>query len=160
MNLISQVTSLAHEADQQQPSLSDVNLQLGASFDSRARTLEALICGFKWQPYQKGPSEVRIGTESTGLWHTESPTMQSSTNVDMSPFVSSMHHVLLIFFYRRIRKLNRYVLQNFVKQTISELFTFQRVKGENNITIPVPCWPGFIAGCEAMEEEYHQRIRQ
>ncbi|KAH7007777.1 fungal-specific transcription factor domain-containing protein [Ilyonectria destructans] len=161
MNLISQVTSLAHEADQQQSSLSGENLQIGASFDGRARTLEDLICGFKWQPYQKGPSEVRIGTESTGLWHTESLTMQGSTNVDMMrPFVSAMHHALLIFFYRRIRKLNRYVLQNFVKQTISELFTFQRVKDENNITTPVPCWPGFIAGCEAMEEEDRQRIRQ
>lgn len=161
MNLISQVTSLAHEADPQQSSISDVNLQIGASFDSRARTLEDLICGFKWQPYQKGPSEVRISTESTGLWHTESLTMQGSTNVDMMrPFVSAMHHALLIFFYRRISKLNRYVLQNFVKQTISELFTFQRVKDENNITTPVPCWPGFIAGCEAMEEEDRQRIRQ
>lgn len=42
----------------------------------------------------------------------------------MRPFVSAMYQVLLIFFYRRIRKLNTYELQSFKKRTVSEPFEF------------------------------------
>lgn len=140
MKLILHVTYLAQETDSQQTP----GFHTMTSLTNRARVLEDLICGFKWRP------------NSNKLLQAEGTTRQDDL---MRPLVSAIHQALLIFFYRRIRKLNSYALQPFVKRTVSELFEFQHMKKENNIVTPVPCWPGFIAGCEALEEEDRQRFR-
>ncbi|KAI1387141.1 fungal-specific transcription factor domain-containing protein [Hypoxylon trugodes] len=146
MSLMSQATSLAREADSEQLAFQSAKLHTLASFASRVRALEDQICAFHWEPGQ-GTQDIPPGPA----------TIYRDV---MRPLVSAMHQALLIFFYRRIRKMNSYALQPFVKRTISELIEFQRAKAQNSIVTPVPCWPGFVAGSEALEEEDRQRVRQ
>lgn len=161
MSLISQVTSLARDADSQRSSSTAADMQYIMSFAHRAHTLEDLICGFRWEPIQETQDESYTPMELLSSSQPSCPTKQASVHGNMMcHLVSAMHQALLIFFYRRVRKLNSYALQPFVKRTISELIAFQRAKEENNIVTPEICWPGFIAGCEALEEEDRRQIRQ
>jgi len=149
MRLISQTTSLVHEANFPHSPSPSADLHFMASFARRAHTLEDLICEFRWEPTQEdnGGGDILEGQTS------------AHSNV-MRYLVSAMHQGLLIFFYRRIRKLNSYALQPFVKRTLSDLCAFECAKEENDIVTPVICWPGFIAAAEAMDEEDRQRFRQ
>ncbi|KAH8587742.1 fungal-specific transcription factor domain-containing protein [Bisporella sp. PMI_857] len=161
MHLISQTTSLVHEADNQHSISPSADLHFMASFTRRAHTLEDLVCGFRWEPTQVGHGEGHILAEPAAQFQTAYPVGDTSaySNV-MRHLVSAMHQGLLIFFYRRIRNLNSYALQPFVKRTISDLCAFQSAKDKNDIVTPVICWPGFIAGTEALEEEDRQQFRQ
>lgn len=153
MDLISQATSLAQEVSSQKLSLhSATDLHTVASLARRVRVLEDRICKFQWEPHGKGHGYDNIPTAYVdGL--SQPPTTYDNV---MRHFISAMHQALLIFFYRRIQGTSPYALQPFVKRTVSELFAFERAKAENSIVTPVPCWPGFIAGCEAVEEDREQ----
>ncbi|RDW72862.1 hypothetical protein BP6252_06769 [Coleophoma cylindrospora] len=161
MRLISDTTSLAHDADKQHSSSSPADSQSIASFARSANTLEDLLCGFRCGPVEETHSREHNLAEQPDTSQTAGLRGQPSEHSKVMRYlVSAMHQALLIFFYRRIRKLNSYALQPFVKRTISDLFAFERAKEENNIVAPVICWPGFIAGAEALDEDDRRQFRQ
>ncbi|KAH8895571.1 hypothetical protein GQ53DRAFT_804380 [Thozetella sp. PMI_491] len=102
----------------------------------------------------------QISDPSVGFHSMTSFASHSMHGSIMRHLISAMHQALLIFFYKRIRNLHPYALQPFVKGTISELVAFQRAKKDSGIMTPVPCWPGFIAGREAMDEQDRRRLRE
>lgn len=67
----------------------------------------------------------------------------------------AMNSALVIFFYRRIRNVHHWILQNHVNDVITHLKEFDVGIAQNPCyrsgTVGTP-WPAFMAGCEAMTE--------
>ena len=68
------------------------------------------------------------------------------------------HSAVLIFFYRVVRNLNPIVLQPHVSHVIDRLLSFEEKKNTHNFPNAASCWPGFIAGSEALSEEQRDQI--
>ncbi|KAL2397512.1 hypothetical protein ABEF93_000140 [Exophiala dermatitidis] len=70
--------------------------------------------------------------------------------------VRALNSALVIFFYRRIRNVNPWILQEHVKNVTQALKDFDAACQSSNIDAPGSPWPAFMAGCEALSQE--QRI--
>lgn len=66
-----------------------------------------------------------------------------------STMLQAMNSAMVIFFYRRIRKVHPWILQSHVQTTINALKAFDKVLIERGLQGPGTPWPAFIAGCEA-----------
>ncbi|KAL4792200.1 fungal-specific transcription factor domain-containing protein [Aspergillus venezuelensis] len=67
---------------------------------------------------------------------------------------------LVIFFYRRIRRVHPAILAAHVDSVISSLSEFTEVLPPKERTGPGAAWPAFIAGCEALTTARRERILQ
>ncbi|KAJ4509163.1 hypothetical protein ABEF92_007658 [Exophiala dermatitidis] len=73
-------------------------------------------------------------------------------------FREAMHSALLIYFYRCVRGVDTHILQHFVTKTIDHLSRYGERKRESNDPSSNLCWPGFIAGCEALDTTTRDRF--
>lgn len=79
-----------------------------------------------------------------------------ATNPDSSPrahLVRALNSALVIFFYRRVRNVNPWILQQHVNSVIQALKGFDVSCVRESIAGPGSPWPAFMAGCEAMTPE-------
>ncbi|KAJ5819452.1 hypothetical protein N7474_005043 [Penicillium riverlandense] len=63
--------------------------------------------------------------------------------------LEALNSGLVIFFYRRLRDVNEWILQSHVDNVISALRRFDESMAQQNIQGVGTPWPAFISGCEA-----------
>lgn len=73
-------------------------------------------------------------------------------------FVQAMYAALMIYFYRSVRDLHIAAVQPYVERTIYHLMEFDKMKEKYHDKSSNTCWPGFIAGCEAMKLKTRNEI--
>lgn len=130
LSLLSQTTRLANVAELHRSGGNQAEPGIQKSFDKRASRLEDMICSF--------------AARSTPL--------PNDTTVNLPPslyMLRALNSGLVIFFYRRIRKVNSLILQSHVDEVIEGLRQFDASLAQQHFHGPGTAWPAFIAGCEA-----------
>lgn len=72
--------------------------------------------------------------------------------------VQAIHKALIIYFYRCVRDVNASILQIYVREVIDHLTKYDLQKQEEKDNSANTCWPGFIAGCEALQPDIRHKI--
>ncbi|KAL6237828.1 hypothetical protein BDW75DRAFT_248302 [Aspergillus navahoensis] len=70
----------------------------------------------------------------------------------------ALNAALVIFFYRRIRRVHPAIMAAHVDSVISSLTDFAAALPHEHRTGPGAAWPAFIAGCEALTSQRRQAI--
>ena len=125
LSLLSQTTRLANAKDMLKP---DSGIE--SSFNKRITRLEDMICTFA----------SNTNSLPTGLTTSLPPTQY---------MLQALNSALVIFFYRRIRDVNAWILQSHVDDVINALGHFSFALDQMGLQGPGTAWPAFIAGCEA-----------
>lgn len=73
---------------------------------------------------------------------------------------TAVHAAILIFFYKSIRKIDTYAVQPFVERTARSLQLYAEAKRASGDNSSCTCWPGFVAGCEALDPDMRQLMSQ
>ena len=73
-------------------------------------------------------------------------------------FVQAMYKALIVYFYRSVRDVNATILQFYVQQIIDHLSEYDKKKQKHMDQSANTCWPGFIAGCEALDPKLRDQI--
>ncbi|KAL4883523.1 fungal-specific transcription factor domain-containing protein [Aspergillus karnatakaensis] len=145
LSLVSQTTRLANVIDRLSPSEKPRDAQILASLQPRAAYLENAICLF--QTRHSSPNT----TTATGHGETK---QQTKPHMFM---VQALSSALVIFFFRRVRKINPLLLQNSVNSVISALHAWDDALIRHGLLGPGTAWPAFIAGAEAMAQPQRQQ---
>lgn len=143
LSLVSQTTRLANvmETFRNARAMGKyTSLEAWETLQRRSVRLENMICSFDLRRSQSHPE-----------------------NMDPSP---KLHHHMLhafngslvIFFYRRIRKVHPAVLGGHVDNVISALEKFNAALPLEGHTGPGTAWPAFVAGCEAITSTRREAI--
>lgn len=136
LSLLSQTTRLANRLDGMKATkttdsaLSDLLLR-------RASRLEDMICGFA---ADFSPRSTTPKWEPNNHMHT------------------ALNSALVIFFYRRIKNVNSFVLQSHVDDVISALERFDEAIQDKPGQGPGTPWPAFIAAAEASTQSRRKRL--
>jgi hypothetical protein len=101
----------------------------------RASNLENAVCLFRSRHSEGSPSMSASPNSAPG----------GTPHMHMVRALASA----LVFFYRRIRKVNPLVLQDSVNDVVDSLHAFDEALERNNLLGPGTAWPAFIAGAEA-----------
>lgn len=80
---------------------------------------------------------------------------QSLSNANM---IQALNHALVIFFYRRVRKVHPAMLEGQVDRVIAALDAFFINTSSSVAPGPGTLWPLFIAGCEAISQNQRSRV--
>jgi arginine metabolism regulation protein II len=135
LGLVSQTTRLANvletfriarEAGQ------TMNLEAWETLQRRSTRLENMICSFSLGRTRAGVLELHADSKPHGH------------------MVEALNAALVVFFYRRIRKIHPAALQGHVDSVIAALQACSATLTQDDPTGPGTAWPLFIAGCEAM----------
>ncbi|PYI09198.1 hypothetical protein BO78DRAFT_439325 [Aspergillus sclerotiicarbonarius CBS 121057] len=115
------------------------------SFAAKVKDLENNICGWGHQTHD-------------GVYRPFCSTVRPRRECFPYHVVQAVHKALIIYFYRCVRDVNAAILQPYVQQTIQHLQEYDKQKKMSSDRSSNTCWPGFIAGCEALDphlrEEY------
>jgi arginine metabolism regulation protein II len=153
LSLVSQVTRIANVMDILESSSIVMPQAFTGSIQAKLDRLEHKICSFSAEHSTISP--LPLGHESC----TESDTASSILSIAQQAMLRAMSSALVIFFYRRIRKVHTWILQAHVNDVIKALKDFGEAHeytcSSTSGTIGTP-WPAFIAGCEAMSLESQQ----
>ena len=125
LSLLSQTTRLANFKDRLRSDPSDQ-----ASLNKKTARLEDMICTFA----------SIDNLQPTELAETLPPTRY---------MLRALNSALVIFYYRRIRDVNAWILQCHVDDVIDALGHFDESMCQMSFHGPGTAWPAFIAGCEA-----------
>lgn len=125
LSLLSQTTRLANAKDMLKP-----NSSIEMSFNKRMTRLEDMICTFA----------SSTNPLPSGLTTSLPPTQY---------MLQALNSALVIYFYRRIRDVNAWILQSHVDDVINALRNFDLALDQMNLQGPGTAWPAFVAGCEA-----------
>lgn len=148
LSLVSQTTRLANVMDRLMTDNRQSNAETLLSLQSRASRLEDTICSFVAGSHLS--SKFMLGSLETS-----STALQTTPHEHMLRALSS---ALVIFFYRRIRNTNPWILRNNVTDVIESLKGFDRALVEHNLPGPGTGWPAFIAGAEATTPEQRDYV--
>ncbi len=142
LTLISRASALANELEEEEGSPNSSSPS-SYNFRPRCQLLEDQICN--WQP---------IDDEL-------SPVQPSSTyDPQVGPhLVQAMHDALTVMFFRRVRPINRTVLQHYVESAADHLNEQEAVKGRIGINAPALLWPWFMVASEAIRETIRDKLR-
>lgn len=147
LSMVSQTTRLANVIEVVNASDKEVSRSLNASLQRKSSRLESMVC-----------SAASKATSSRGprILHNSSSDSSVSRIVSASEaMLGAMNSALVIFFYRRIRNVHHWILQNHVNEVINNLKEFDAGIAQNpsyrSGTVGT-VWPAFVAGCEAMTE--------
>ena len=134
LGLLSQTTRLANVLDLINTGSCKVTTERHLALQKRSSQLENMICAYatrKLPPTHGGPK---------------------------AHMMRALDHALMIFFYRRVRKVNPCILQGYVKDIIHELEDWDSELEKHSLSGPGTAWPAFMAGCEAAADEDRQSI--
>ncbi|KAL2395791.1 hypothetical protein ABEF95_011452 [Exophiala dermatitidis] len=142
LSLISKASNLAKELEEdgQTPNSSS---SASGDFRHRCEVLEEEICN--WQPLDHEVSAV----EGSSAYDPQIG----------SHLVQAMHHALIVMFFRRVRSVNRMVLQHYVESAADHLNDQEEVKMRTGINAPALLWPWFMVASEAIREPIRQKLR-
>lgn len=128
LSLLSQATRLANKMDAVK-ACNSCDATILNALQRRAARLEDMICSFA----------ARFAPRSTAPSRAPNNHMHRALN-----------SALVIFFYRRIKDVNAWILQSHVEDVISALEEFDASLTEKAGEGPGTPWPAFMAGCEAV----------
>jgi arginine metabolism regulation protein II len=136
LSLVSQTTRLANKMDAVKGN-EHANDTLFRLLQRRAARLEDMVCSFT----------ARFVPRSTAEKFAANNFMHKALNSG-----------LVIFFYRRIRDVNPWILQSHVDDVISALELFDQALSNKTWEGPGTPWPAFMAGCEAVAPEKRDKL--
>jgi len=151
LTLLSQTTRLANVVDTIRFSGKAKSIHLMNSLERRKERLENMICAFA-----STTPAAQTSAQSNYL-------NEEGTTSQLEPIESmtrALNAALVIFFYRRIRNVNPWILQAYVDDVIQALQDFDAALSARKIEGPGTPWPAFIAGCEALTEARRAKFRQ
>lgn len=142
LTLISRASVLAKELEDEEGTSSSSSPR-NHNFRTRCQLLEDQICN--WQPMD---DEV-------------SPTLPLITYDPEvgSHLVQAMHDALIVMFFRRVRPINRMVLQHYVESAADHLNEQEEVKGRTGVNAPALLWPWFMVASEAIRDSSRDKLR-
>lgn len=147
LSMVSQTTRLANVINVVNASDKGISRSLNASLQRKSSRLESMVCSAA----SKSP-----GSCGPRIIHDISSDSSVSRIVSASEaMLRAMNSALVIFFYRRIRNVHHWILQNHVNEVIANLQEFDAGIAQNPSHRPGTVgtvWPAFMAGCEAMTE--------
>lgn len=135
LSLVSQTTRLANVIQtfvEARNAGREVHLEAWDTLQCRAHRLENMICSFHLGRARSGQTDLQA---------------TSRPHVHM---LEALNNALVIFFYRRVRKVHPAVIQCQVDNVITALEQSRASMPERDPTGPGTAWPAFIAGCEAI----------
>lgn len=113
---------------------------------TRVKELESSICNWEYQA-NDGPTYIGC----TPLHHRERFPRH---------LIQAVHNALIVYFYRRVKDVNAKILQMHVQETIHHLVEYDKQKERLNDQSSNTCWPGFIAGCEAIDPKLREMFSE
>ncbi|KAK4493882.1 hypothetical protein PRZ48_015067 [Zasmidium cellare] len=136
LSLLSQTTRLANRLDAMKAT-NAADSTLSDALARRASRLEDMICSFAadFTPRSVGPK-----WEPNNHMHT------------------ALNSGLVIFFYRRIKNVNSWILQSHVDDVISALESFDKAIKDKPGQGPGTPWPAFVAAAEASTQSRRERL--
>ncbi|KAL9594809.1 MAG: hypothetical protein Q9219_006823 [cf. Caloplaca sp. 3 TL-2023] len=147
LSMVSQTTRLGNIFDIIDASDKQVSRSLTALLQRKSSNLEAMVCS--------AASRTTVSQYPASLDDTTKESSAQRLVTASDAMLGAMHSALVIFFYRRIRKLHPWILQTHVSEVIRNLKDFDRGIAQNprygSGTVG-SLWPAFMAGCEAVSE--------
>lgn len=137
LSLVSQTTRLANVIDSLNVNNERRDIEFIELLERRKQRLENMVCSFAAmdrRAVEQSTSSETVGTIDSPCHH----------------MVRALNAALVILFYRRIRKVNAWILQEHVDNVIRALKDFEMLCQRSNIEEPGTPWPAFLAGCEAL----------
>lgn len=128
LSLLSQTTRLANVKDMLKLTNNE-NTAMQNLLERRAARLEDMICSFAAKT-DHGSAEATYLPPSQYM-------------------LRALSSALVIFYYRRIKHVNPWILQSHVDDVIIALRKFDESLTQQNLRGPGTAWPAFVAGCEA-----------
>ena len=154
LSLVSQTTRLANVMDSLDESKKRKDVELLGSLERRKQRLEHMVCSFAEtnKPINASTPQQPVEENHHDL------NAPSENETPRSCMVRALNSALVIFFYRRILKVNPWILQEHVKSVVQALQDFdtscQTSEG------PGCVWPVFMAGCEAIAPDQRDYLSQ
>lgn len=135
LRLVSQTTRLANLLDKLNPGALGADFGIFTRLQATSDTLEGAVCAFQ-ERFQQ-------------------PAQGASPHEYM---VRALSAALVIFFYRRVKRIRPLMLQESVTRVITSLNAFDSALQQHNVPGPGTAWPAFMAGAEAMYQPQRQAI--
>lgn len=139
ISFISRATFLANEITALRNSYPE--LSITSDLEHRCAKLEAEICA--WSDHGSPPSFDDLEDND--------PASAFANRAIMAHLIAAFHSAAIIFFYRRVRRLNTVLLQPWAEKTLAHLHEFEREQRRFSLINCGIVWPGFIAGAEALD---------
>lgn len=149
LTLVSQTTRLANVIDTIKLSGIPKNVTIMESLERRKERLENMVCSFA----------STSSSKSTAIQSEEVDEETPSQDKPIDCMIRALNAALVIFFYRRIRNVNPWILQVHVDDVIQALQDFDDALAARNLAGPGTVWPAFMAGCEALTEARRGKLR-
>lgn len=140
LSLVSRTTRLANIMDALSVAKQREDFAYPESLERRKQRLENMICLFAATDRQGG-QRPHSSLPAVDVVHPR------------EHMVRAMDSALVIFFYRRIRNVNPWILQEHVNNVMHALKDFEASCQTSHVEGPGSPWPAFMAGCEALSEE-------
>lgn len=154
LSLVSQTTRLANVLNCIANG-KDGKAEFLESLERRKSRLENMVCSLISASEQFEEQEI----QETGQRITRGSEHVTSTSAQAC-MVRALNSALVIYFYRRIRNVNPWILQDHVNRVINALKEFTIACDQQNIPRSGSPWPCFMAGCEAMNETQRKFFAQ
>ncbi|OQV10687.1 Fungal specific transcription factor domain-containing protein [Cladophialophora immunda] len=147
LSLVSQTTRLANVIDSLEADKNRPDITYMEAIERRKQRLENMVCSFAAMDRQ----DVIHQAPSTA----QRPSIETARD----SMVRALNSALVIFFYRRIRRVNPWILQEHVKSVIRALKNYETSCRDANIQGTGSPWPAFMAGCEALQPSQREYFR-
>lgn len=144
LSLVSQTTRVANILELVERTSLQVPRGFADSLQRKTNRLEHMVCTFSAQ------HSIPSSSASPRAGDNQTEATVSNTASAGQAMLRAMGSALVIFFYRRIRKVHPWILQSHVSDVIAALKDFDQRQDATSIKTPGTPWPAFIAGCEAM----------
>ncbi|KIW10545.1 hypothetical protein PV08_11509 [Exophiala spinifera] len=142
LTLISRASALAKELEDEEGTTS-IGSPSHYNFGTRCQLLEDQICN--WLPADDEMSPA--------------PSLTTYDPEVGSHLVQAMHDALIVMFFRRVRPINRMVLQHYVESAADHLNEQEEVKGRTGVNAPALLWPWFMVASEAIRDSVRDKLR-
>lgn len=152
--LIGRVTSLARTIEQLDGRSEVSKHHRCGPVAKQIADLETDICD--WKNDIPRPESPSAPPHNSTTYHQHRYSQPSSSV--LYRFREAVHAALVIYFYRCVRNVDTVTVQPLVEKTIEHLQAYAEAKRESGDNSSSICWPGFIAGCEALDPELRQRM--
>jgi arginine metabolism regulation protein II len=136
LGLLSQTTRLANVMDQINNGSCTMTADRQLALHRRSLYLENMICSLTSRKFPHSEGEPK------------------------THMLLALNSALVVYFYRRVRRVNSCILQGYVTQIISELHQWDECLARCDMIGPGTAWPAFMAGCEAMDEDQRRSLTE
>lgn len=121
-------------------------------FNKRCKIVEGLLCDWKAEGEESIPTtDPPTTTSSTSSSSEETPSAMDGATTNADHAAQAFHAALVIFFYREVKDIHRFLLQHLVRKIKAHLLALEGEKVAQNIASASTIWPGFIAAVEALD---------